>query len=176
MTDPTTHCQICARAIRAKTGWIAHHGYTRPEQGWQTSSCQGARHLPYEVSCSQIADTIDEIEAWIANTQQRIDEDHASPPAKLVYAQERYGRPTGELVTLVQPEGFDPAGKRGPWHRPAGYAEHFDAIRRDRLERIAGSWATIEALRQRQAAWSPVLTMVTQWQEAFGYRLDPTAL
>lgn len=42
-------CQICARKILANRGKIAHHGYERPGSGWQTSSCFGARELPYEV-------------------------------------------------------------------------------------------------------------------------------
>lgn len=44
------HCQICERDILADLGMIAHHGYTRPGDGWQTSSCMGARELPFEVS------------------------------------------------------------------------------------------------------------------------------
>jgi hypothetical protein len=43
-------CQICERGILADTGLIAHHGYERPGDGWQTASCFGARELPFEVS------------------------------------------------------------------------------------------------------------------------------
>lgn len=43
-------CQICGRPIFAEVGVIAHHGYQRPGQGWQTASCRGARELPFEVS------------------------------------------------------------------------------------------------------------------------------
>lgn len=43
-------CQICGRSIKAKNGSIAHHGYRRPGEGWQTSSCMGARYAPLEVS------------------------------------------------------------------------------------------------------------------------------
>jgi hypothetical protein len=46
----TTHCQICARPIKANTGRIALHGYQRPGHGWQTASCYGARCQPYEVA------------------------------------------------------------------------------------------------------------------------------
>lgn len=42
-------CQCCASKILANKGVIAHHGYQRPGIGWQTSSCFGARHLPFEV-------------------------------------------------------------------------------------------------------------------------------
>jgi hypothetical protein len=42
-------CQCCGRAILAETGVIAHHGYERPDYGYQTASCMGARELPFEV-------------------------------------------------------------------------------------------------------------------------------
>ena len=51
-----TTCQICGRKIQATKGLIAHHGYTRPGNGWQTGSCFGARNLPYEVSRNVIPD------------------------------------------------------------------------------------------------------------------------
>jgi hypothetical protein len=44
----TTTCQICSRQIKASKGLIAHHGYERPGMGFQTTSCFGARRLPYE--------------------------------------------------------------------------------------------------------------------------------
>jgi hypothetical protein len=43
-------CQCCGRDIFAETGVIAHHGYERPGDGWQTESCMGARYLPFEVN------------------------------------------------------------------------------------------------------------------------------
>ena len=59
---PTTHCQVCGRAIKTVAGRnyareedatgrtvaerIAHHGYRRPRHGWQTTSCFGARWRP----------------------------------------------------------------------------------------------------------------------------------
>jgi len=49
-TNERMHCQCCGRAILAKGGLIAHHGYERPGAGWQTSSCPGARKDPWEVS------------------------------------------------------------------------------------------------------------------------------
>jgi hypothetical protein len=42
-------CQCCARKHLANGGVIAHHGYQRPYEGWQTASCMGARELPFEV-------------------------------------------------------------------------------------------------------------------------------
>ena len=53
------HCQCCDRAILANTGVIAHHGYQRPGIGWQTASCMGARHLPFEVDRERLSVMID---------------------------------------------------------------------------------------------------------------------
>ena len=47
-------CQICGRAILANTGVIAHHGYERPSQFYQTKSCIGARELPFEASRDEL--------------------------------------------------------------------------------------------------------------------------
>lgn len=52
-------CQVCNRQIFAETGVIAHHGYQRPAEGWQTCSCNGARHVPFEVSRDALAHEID---------------------------------------------------------------------------------------------------------------------
>lgn len=43
-------CQICGRSIKWKNGKIAHHGYKRPGEGWQTNSCEGAQEQPLELS------------------------------------------------------------------------------------------------------------------------------
>lgn len=54
----TMTCQCCARKHLANRGWIAHHGYTRPYEGWQTASCMGAKYLPFEVDRQQLAELI----------------------------------------------------------------------------------------------------------------------
>ena len=55
-------CQLCGRLIRSKHGIIAHHGYTRPGGGWQTSSCDGTHHPPLEVSNTHLLETISDYE------------------------------------------------------------------------------------------------------------------
>ncbi|MEK6884257.1 MAG: hypothetical protein AABY22_31795 [Nanoarchaeota archaeon] len=66
------HCQICGREIKAKSGIIAHHGYKKPEQGWQTDSCMGARQLPYEKSRDIIPLAIVKIDLFIGLTRGKI--------------------------------------------------------------------------------------------------------
>jgi hypothetical protein len=51
-------CQCCSGRILANTGVIAHHGYQRPSEGWQTASCFGARALPFEVDRSRLGELI----------------------------------------------------------------------------------------------------------------------
>lgn len=52
------NCQCCGRAILANTGTIAHHGYTRPDYGWQTASCMGAKRLPFQVDRTALGEMI----------------------------------------------------------------------------------------------------------------------
>ena len=74
ITMETTTCQICEREIKAKKGLIAHHGYTRPEQGWQTDSCMGARQLSYEKSRDIIPKAIQQINNFIGLKEAEIKE------------------------------------------------------------------------------------------------------
>jgi hypothetical protein len=66
------HCQICGRPIKDKKGFIAHHGYKRPYGVGQTSSCLGARFLPYEESRDRIPYVIDRCTKWIEHLKQEI--------------------------------------------------------------------------------------------------------
>jgi hypothetical protein len=56
-------CQICGRLICSKRGEIAHHGYTRPGGGWQTSSCAGTHHDSLEVSNELLVEYIGRFES-----------------------------------------------------------------------------------------------------------------
>jgi hypothetical protein len=68
MMEKKYHCQICGREIKGKKGLIAHHGYKRMG-GWQTSSCIGARELPYEKSRDVIPKAIKMIENYVSNQE-----------------------------------------------------------------------------------------------------------
>lgn len=70
--ETENHCQVCEREIKSKSGIIAHHGYTRPDQGWQTDSCMGARNLPYEKSRDIITKAINMIKTFIELKQTEI--------------------------------------------------------------------------------------------------------
>jgi len=104
-TEKITHCQICARDIKANTGLIAHHGYQRPGMGWQTSSCDGAKQLPYEVSRDYIPVVIERYKMHAANQDAMADEMLRTPPATItIYARSSYDTDT----TYEKPADFDP--------------------------------------------------------------------
>jgi hypothetical protein len=64
------HCQCCGRDILAKTGKIAHHGYERPGTGWQTASCMGARHEPFEASRDRLGDMIKALKGHLIHLRE----------------------------------------------------------------------------------------------------------
>lgn len=144
--SPTAHCQICGRAIKDKTGVIAHHGYTRPGDGYQTSSCYGARHLSYELSCDVIQLAIDANNAWIARTEAALADFLANPPATLDF--KRHGH--GPIVTATRPADFKPA--EGSW-RSEAYANAFERRRGNMAQGIRAAKAANDYLAQRLADW-----------------------
>ena len=69
----TMHCQCCSRAIHAAAGVIAHHGYQRPGDGWQTQSCYGARRLPWEVDRTAVAELIEHLKGILERSIEQRD-------------------------------------------------------------------------------------------------------
>jgi hypothetical protein len=88
-------CQCCGRKILAKTGSIAHHGYERPGHGWQTSSCFGAKRLPWEVDRAAVADLIGFLKSNLKNqiAARKAVADETSP---VTHHYSVYDRFTGE--------------------------------------------------------------------------------
>ena len=114
MPTTKTHCQLCEREIKfgaARSGveLIAHHGYQRPGQGWQTASCRGARHRPYETGVDQIPREVAIIKQFIANQESFIETLQAKPPETLLLPKEGPLRWGGEQKSVQRPESFDPA-------------------------------------------------------------------
>jgi hypothetical protein len=60
----TMTCQCCGGRYLANTGTIAHHGYQRPGDGWQTASCIGAKFEPFEVSRERLYVHIKDLKGW----------------------------------------------------------------------------------------------------------------
>lgn len=82
--EKVTTCQVCGRPICSKLGVIAHHGYRRPHhQGYQTRSCEGARYLPYEVSCDRLKEVLGRRLEFLAELQLSLFDFINNPPAKV---------------------------------------------------------------------------------------------
>lgn len=150
-----TTCQLCGRAIMANTGVIAHHGYKRPGEGWQTSSCRGARELPYEVSCDCLKLEIPMMENALANVQASLALMIAEPPA--TYPQ--YRRFAGIIsfhdpIIHARSADFDAAkaiayGSYNPNCYQGRFMSAYHALKRD--ERGIADY--LKFLRARLAAW-----------------------
>lgn len=116
-----TTCQVCGRDIKAKTGLIAHHGYTRPGGGWQTESCAGAKNLPYEQSCDVLPNVIATTRDYIGQTETNKKTFAENPPNELIWK----GFFDNEFVVLRRPEGFNPEGENFI-RRPGTYENEYN--------------------------------------------------
>lgn len=158
--EPLTHCQICARQIKSAGGVIAHHGYTRPGDGWQTASCYGARRLPYEVS----RDAIPAAVQWAREAAERqrafAAGMRASPPATLREAPDKYSR--REPREATRPEGFNPAADPGAY-RPYDNAGLYQML-------FFGAVRLAE--RMAEYADRDAVTFQKRWDEWPGATLD----
>lgn len=150
-----THCQICGRLIQAKHGVIAHHGYTR-RQGWQTSSCMGARYRPYEVSCDRIATVIDHIEDFAAKQRKLLATWIAEPPDEIRYQRrDAHGSLRGPDHTFTRPEGFDPHSRHNFGHE-LSFEHQYDVYKRRHEQNIREAEESIAQLWQRLTNWKPM--------------------
>lgn len=70
---PAGTCQICGRHIHHAHGVIAHHGYERPVEGYQTASCPGARHLPFEKDRTVLGEHIESLKKILAGAEERLE-------------------------------------------------------------------------------------------------------
>jgi hypothetical protein len=160
-----TTCQICARAIQAKKGVIAHHGYRRPQRhsGWQTSSCPGARSLPYEVSRDRLYQVIEGLRGTIETEEKELTRFLAEPPDSLSYRKHHYGASArnpydlGELITVPRPADFD---RNGPSFQVRTYLgrsyEYLYAAReRELKESLKNHRFLAVELQARYDAWVP---------------------
>jgi hypothetical protein len=132
-TAACMHCQVCSRDILANKGTIAHHGYTRPGHGWQTSSCFGAKRLPFEVDRTALGEFI----GFLHDQHDRMVKTRAAVskeeiPVTLTYqewqrAGDRYS--AGRYVSL----SFDIS--RVSWH---GVKNAEETLYRERNPRMTG--------------------------------------
>ena len=153
----TTHCQICARDIKANTGLIAHHGYQRPGTGWQTSSCDGAKQLPYEVSRDFIPVVIERYKLHAKNQNDVADEMLRSPADTITrFHMSAFTGKQRDSEDFTKPEGFDPYAAINQGHRAFSFSSYenefvkqYEAHRQSAKE----IEAAIEFLQKRYDDW-----------------------
>jgi hypothetical protein len=162
----TLTCQICGRGIRGVvtrkgSTVIAHHGYRRPfGRGFQTSSCEGARELPYEVSRGIILDVVAKRRRQVENAQAAFDALETYPPADLTERDVTYRTPR----TYTRPVGFTAATARAhvldltPEGKPLRvnlYGLLWSNRRFDLGQEIRWLAANIDDLQKRYDDWTP---------------------
>lgn len=153
-------CQICGRAILANTGVIAHHGYTRPGEGWQTASCMGARFRPYEVACDALPPAIADCSRYIAQQQAGLADWIANPPAEIKHQRrDAYGCARGAEKTFARPDGFDGATAETNYMADT-YIYRFVNARAGFERRIVSSTESLRYLEKRLADWAEFLRKV----------------
>lgn len=133
-------CQVCGRSHQAKKGLIAHHGYQRPGDGQQTRSCDGARHLPFEVSRDVLGMHIEDLHRWHAKHKD----------------QEHHLRNTNEPVHTMEKKSFRDSPELVEWKPDHPEYKHkkerLIAKHRDKQKLLAMS---IEHQQQRYDNWKP---------------------
>lgn len=157
-------CQICGREIktvRAAAGGpsaqqsdvIAHHGFQRPGNGWQTSSCFGARWRSYEVACDALPAAIEQCQAFITMRKSWMKNWTKNPPETISEMKtNRWGVATGESVDHSRPECFVVPKETGSYTPHTYEGEHMRQ-RLDAERDIRASQRTLAALQKRLAEW-----------------------
>lgn len=164
MKNATT-CQVCGRGIKAKAGVIAHHGYERPGDGWQTASCFGARAVPYEVGCDRLRLAIERVQAHLATVRQNLDNWLTDPPATITYqAVDAWKNKLGEPKVFERPADFAVDSRdyrfESSTFRPSYNQQHARKVEQLRKS-IQGCTMQLSYMTERLAAWrAPVAVEV----------------
>lgn len=155
-------CQICGRAIFAETGVIAHHGYQR-FSGWQSQSCFGARHLPYEKDRNVLREWIGMIERDI-DSRRQLFADVTGEKAPTIFTWTDYNRGRDEkhseaLTRHGWPWFIACYRQKYPerrWNLPAS----FDEVKQSYVKQIGHDIDQLEAehraQQKRYDEWKPV--------------------
>ena len=150
------HCQICGREVQAKKGLIAHHGYQRPGSGWQTSSCLGARHKPYEEARDRLPYAIGNLTQYRDHKKKFLNGLMKKPPAFLEKEKfEGYGskRKSVGKIRHDKPSNFDPYSDKYSYDE---YTQIFKAERESAKLQIRMAESTLKDLQARYDNWKKV--------------------
>ena len=159
-----TTCQVCGRAIKANTGLIAHHGYKRPYDGWQTASCEGARYVPYEVSCDRLREVVGMVKNYIASQEEALVGFEASPPQTIIVYERRSSWGTEEKTEYTKPDDFD-VKDRGYSYRsriPRTYENAYSNRKYDYERNIRAAKVDLSIMERRLNEWKAIAVGVNQ--------------
>lgn len=171
-------CQCCGRPILASKGRVAHHGYQRPGHGWQTGSCMGALHAPFEVSRDRLGAMIAALVDYRSRTEAlrgRVDAEEVE--ISLSYSdrskpRDRMGRYPESSLKVTRATWDAVRAERESLFSQYGWAS-FETRKRIRLAQLDGEIRHIEmditaqqarydgwkqTHEWRDGAWSPIIT------------------
>lgn len=138
-------CQVCGRRQGSVNGLgekVAHHGYERPELGWQTSSCSGALWPFLQDSCTRAV----EIRERYVERRETCKRVLKVVPVNLVYTVRVRGA-AGSFRYNDEVRTIDPSGDPKIW--ASVLANHYRQIEGE----IKSLTWMIEDLDQRIADW-----------------------
>lgn len=164
------HCQICEREIKTVTiprtahgtghgslPRIAHHGFKRPGQGWQTASCFGAKYEPYETNSDAIPIVIDHISKYREGQVAALATLMTDPPPGLPYTEGREW--SKREVSARRPAGFTAAtAKHTSYYSPRDgvpYGNLFLTRKWEHEQQIEAAAQDIRRLQKRLYDWRP---------------------
>lgn len=131
-------CACCFRGIAVTPSLLmAHHGYTRPGEGIQTSSCMGVSYMPLEVSAQGLQALIGALKAQRQHIEQEMLAAHT------LTSLHRRTRAHGGRIVL---EVAGPSDK--DW--PSLFARHVATLESKKSALDEG----IDALTQRLSSWA----------------------
>lgn len=157
-TDITT-CQVCGRAIKANTGVIAHHGYQR-KYGWQSSSCEGARYLPYEKSCDRLKEVLVMVKQFVESQEKELENFLINPPVTISVRERLYGGREGKEIILAKPDNFVQNSYGS--NTPRTYENAYDNQKRGYERTIRMAKIDVASMERRLAEWKPVEVTTSQ--------------
>lgn len=143
-------CQVCGRQILANTGVIAHHGYRRPGDGWQTESCIGAKRLPFEVDRAALGEEITAIELHLAKLRETRGKIEREESDVVRQYSEQVGYQTLSRVVMFNRANFDDIVAAKPEAFRFMGVPRFDECKRQHLAALDYSISQAEAYLARQ--------------------------
>jgi hypothetical protein len=149
---PVTTCQVCGRTVKASKGLIAHHGYRRPYEGFQTASCEGARYVPYEVSCDRLREVTEMVRQFIARQQEMLADFLGNPPQTLTETVRRSSwDKQGTDYIYTRPDTFN--AEKYYSGIPRTYENAFDGRKTSYERTIRLATLDLETMERRLREW-----------------------